>query len=318
MNVVRENMLHERWGRRATACLPLACLIGLSAPTLAQSGLEPMISSRALVGEEVWSQQWSMNRSEVVAVTIRLEQPSGLPPNGRVEVAFDGPALAVDSRRERPNEPTVRATNAWKKVLHALDPDVHVMYKAPVSGQYTLRIGALHERPQPLGAIPHDTGLAPLSTPLPARTPVLRDVAFAVEVRPLGPLDSGSVVLEAEPNNAPEQATDLRLSDADESGTLYVVGGADELEYYNNTQTGQTPDDWYRIEHTGREPKYLSANLQIVEPVVSARIRFYKEGHPSDEELRERELPNSYDFSNFNPVPYVHPPATVIPGPVPV
>ena len=318
MNVVRENMLHERWVRRATAWLPLACLIGLSAPTRAQSELEPMISSRALVGEEVWSRQWSMDRSEVVAVTIQLEQPSGLPPNGRVEVSFDGPALAEDSRRERPNAPTVRATNAWEKVLHALDPDLHVMYKAPVSGQYTLRIGALQERPQPLGAIPHDTGLAPLSTPLPARTPAFRDVAIAVEVRPLDSSASGSVVLEAEPNNAPEQATDLRFSDADESGAIYVVGGADELEYYNNTHTGQTPDDWYRIEHTGREPKYLSANLQLVEPVVSSRIRFYKQGHPSDEELRERELPNSYDFSNFNPVPYVHPPATVIPGPVPV
>ncbi len=74
----------------------------------------------------------------------------------------------------------------------------------------------------------------------------------------------------------------------------------------------------YRLEHSGPEPTYVSANLQLAEPVVSSRIRFYKRGRASEEELQERKLPNSYDFSNFNPVPYVHPPATEILGPVPV
>ena len=95
-------------------------------------------------------------------------------------------------------------------------------------------------------------------------------------------------------------------------------GGSDDLEYYNNTRLGSLPDDWYRIEYTGSRPIFVSANLQIVEPVVSSRIRFYKEGTPTAEELTERALPNIYDFSSFNPISYVHPPATVIPGPVPV
>ena len=165
---------------------------------------------------------------------------------------------------------------------------------------------------------PHDTGLAPLATALPAKTPAVDSAAISIDLRAVQALFHRSLVLEAEPNNAPEQATDLSFPAPERDQVLYVIGGSDEIDYYNNTETGTTPDDWYRIEYRGTEPKFLSANLQIVEPVVSARIRVYKEGLPSEEELSEREVPNSYDFANFNPIPYVHPPAVVVPGPVPV
>ena len=265
-----------------------------------------------------WSRSWTLYEGDALELSLSIDTPSALPQNARIEAVWDGPDLPDSGFGGDRGDPSVAATVDWSKILHALDPDVSLVYRAPRSGTYTLRLATVTDRPQPVGDIPHDTGLAPQTTPLPAKTPTVSGIGMTVELRPVEALSHGSLILEAEPNNAPEQATEISFSDSSKVQVVHVVGGADELEYYNNTRVGMTPDDWYRIEYKGREPKYLSANLQIVEPVASARIRFYKEGVPSAEELRERDIPNSYDFSNFNPVPYVHPPATVIPGPIPV
>ena len=308
--------------------LPLcacAVVLLLARPTRQRSILFAALSltggavySRTVSVAAPWSAEWTLEKGTAFDVSLQLVEPSNLPPNARIEVRWSGPDLPDSSFDGDRGDDSVTATSSWSKILHALDPDLHLVYRAPVSGRYSLTIEPVLEREQPLGPIPHDTGLAPLSTPLPTVTPPVDDVAVAIAIRPIAALSLGSMVLEAEPNNAPEQATALRLSEVDETGTLYVIASADDIEYYNNTITGNTPDDWYRIEYDGTARKYLTANLQIVEPVVSARIRFYKEGRPSEDELRERDIPNSRDFSNFNPIPYVHPPATVIDGPVPV
>ncbi len=285
--------------------------------------LRPALAAVEEPGETVffdgaWSRSWSLAAGDALEIGVRIERPSALLPNARIEATWDGPDLPGLAFEGDRGEPGIAATSDWFKTLHALDPDLYLVYRAPVDGEYALRLRTVENRPQPVGEVPHDTGLAPLATPLPTITPAVESVGIRVEVSPLESLASGSLVLEAEPNNAPEQAVPLEFSDAGGEGVLYVVGGSDDIEYYNNTRTGQAPDDWYRIEYAGSVPRFLSANLQLVEPVVSSRIRFYKEGEPSEEELRERKLPNSYDFANFNPVPYVHPPATVVPGPVPV
>ena len=64
--------------------------------------------------------------------------------------------------------------------------------------------------------------------------------------------------------------------------------------------------------------KLLMANLQLAEPVVSARIRVYKPGVPTAEELMPREAAKREDFGNNSIVPYIHPDTEVIPGPQPV
>ncbi|MDE0106418.1 MAG: hypothetical protein OXN96_01340 [Bryobacterales bacterium] len=303
-----------RWGTRLCAC----AVAPLLAPTLALSLTGDAGYSRTVSVAAPWSAEWALEEGAAFDISLQLVEPSGLPPNARIEVRWSGPELPNSGFAGDRGDPSVIATADWSKVLHALDPDLHLVYRAPVSGTYSIRLEPVLDREQPLGPIPHDTGLAPLATPLPTVTPAVDGADVAIRIRPVTSLSSGSLVLEAEPNNAPEQATVLQFGEADETGTLYVVGGADDIEYYNNTSTGNTPDDWYRIEYQGTAPKYLSANLQIVEPVVSARIRFYRQGRPSAEELRERDVPNSRDFSNFNPIPYVHPPATVVDGPVPV
>lgn len=262
--------------------------------------------------------QWVFDKGQAFELSVRVDAPSALPPNARIDVRWTGPEILTPQFDGERNDPGVTATADWRKTLHALDPDVYLVYRAPLSGEYSLRLDTVTDRPQPLGDIPHDTGLAPVTTPLPIRTPQAQDVALTIAMRPLGRLTAGNTVIEAEPNNAPEQAVDLPFRSDDRDQAVYVTGGADDVEYYNNTRSGQTPDDWYRIAYSGSKPKFVSANLQIVEPVVSARIRFYRQGIPSEEELRDRDVPNPYDFANRNPVPYIHPPAVVIPGPLPV
>ena len=265
--------------------------------------------------EGSWSHTWTLDLGEALDLSIRIDEPSSLPPNARIEVRWDTPDTPIWKGQR---EPEVSSRSDWAKVLHALDPDVYQVYRAPRAGEYTLTLETIIDRPQPVGDMPHDTGLAPLATPLPTRTPSVSGVSMTVQMRPVAELTRDNIVLEAEPNNAPEVAVELPFEDGDANQLVRVFGAADDIEYYNNTRTGQTPDDWYRIRYRASTPKFISANLQIVEPVVSARIRFYKQGRPAPEELEEREVPNPYDFANNNPVPYVHPPATVIDGPVPV
>ncbi len=300
--------------------------------------------SQTLHFDGSFQREWTLDEGRAFELSVRIDEPSALPPNARIDVVWTGPAIPQPEFEGNREDPGVKADADWEKTLHALDPDVYLVYRAPLAGEYSLRIETVTDRPQPLGQIPHDTGLAPLATPLPAHTPPVKDVALTVEMRPLASLSAGDTVIEAEPNNAPEQAIDLPFRAGDEDQIVYVTGGADDIEYYNNTSTGQAsdelyspgaypsrkllgysdtvsrhaPDDWYRITYKGSKPKFVSANLQLVEPVVSSRIRFYRQGTPSEEELRDRDVPNPYDFANRNPVPYVHPPAVVIPGPLPV
>jgi len=99
---------------------------------------------------------------------------------------------------------------------------------------------------------------------------------------------------------------------------IRVVGGADDLEYYNNTRSGESADDWFRIEYRGRRPRVLTANLQMLEPIISARMRVYQLGVPTAEELELPDAPDTRKLGNNAQVPYVHPPLEIVPGPVPV
>ena len=57
--------------------------------------------------------------------------------------------------------------------------------------------------------------------------------------RPAG----GRLFIEAEPNDTPEQAQPLALKKAAEDYSLRVVGGSDDIEYYDNSRVGGSGDD---------------------------------------------------------------------------
>ena len=265
-----------------------------------------------------WEHSREFDEGEAVSVSVRIDDPEALPLNARIAVRWRGPELEGGGFEGERGDLRAEAGTDWSKTLHALDPDVYLVYRAPKTGNYRLEIETVRARPRLQPGIPRDTGLAPLATPLPELTPSIKQTAVTVEIDPIEALHEGDILLEAEPNNTPEQAVDLPFAAGDADQVLRIFGGADDLEYFNNTQSGRSPDDWYRIEYRGTKPKIFTANLQLVEPIVSARIRVYQPGVPGPEDLKPREFPDRKDFGNDNPIPYVHPPAEVIPGPAPV
>ena len=264
-----------------------------------------------------WQQQWQLEQGQALEIQVGIAQPSSLPANGRVEVRWEGPELTEFAFEGERGDLSATATANWRKTLHALDPDVYLVYRAPKSGAYRLSLETVTDRQQPPGSLARDTGLAPLSAPAPVQTPALRDLAVNVALRPVEEIQRGDILLETEPNSTPEQAIPIPFTAGDADQVVRVIGGADELEYYNNAASGKSPDDWYRIEYKGEKPKILTANLQMAEPIVSARLRIYQPGVPSPEDLK-REAPDSFKFDNADPVPYIHPPAEAIPGPFPI
>ena len=291
--------------------------IGLAGFAFAPS-VTPNSFSTTLDFHGEWHRSWELPEGQAFELGVHISEPDLLPANARIEVRWRGPDLtdlAFDGER---GDLHARATPNWSKTLHALDPDVYLVYRAPKAGTYRIELETILDRPQPQGDIPRDTGLALLATPLPDRTPAVENVAIAVEWRPIEKTHRGDVLLETEPNNTPEQAVRLPFAAGDADQVLRVFGGADELEYFNNTDSGKSPDDWYLIEYRGTKPKIFTANLQLVEPTVSARLRVYQPGEPGPDDLSPQELPDRKDFGNDNPIPYVHPPAEVIPGPMPI
>ena len=282
----------------------------------ADAAPEPFSTTVQFNGE--WRRSWEFEQGQAFELRAHINDPELLPANARIEVRWHGPELTGLAFEGERGDLYVRATSNWQKTLHALDPDVYLVYRAPKTGTYRIELETILDRPQPGGDIPRDTGLARLATVPPDRTPAVDNVVIAVELRPIDETHRGDVLLETEPNNTPEQAVRLPFAAGDADQVLRVFGGADELEYFNNTNSGKSPDDWYLIEYQGTKPKIFTANLQLVEPTVSARLRVYQPGEPGPEDLNPRELPSRKDFGNDNPIPYVHPPAEVIPGPTPI
>ena len=292
-------------GRVAKALFLVLCSLSLA-------------SAESLRLDGSWRAERTLEAGDSVTIHVRIDDPSALPGNARIEAIWDAPDLPGPSYDGERGDLHSRRTGDWSKTLHALDPDVTLVYRAPVAGTYVLRLEAVTDRVDPLPDYHRDDGIAPMATPLPAKTPNPRGAALTVEIDAVPTLYAAGVLLEAEPNDTPEQAVELPLGEGDADRELRVIGSHDELEYFHNARAGKGPDDWFKIVYRGSRTKLLTANLQMVEPIVSGRIRVYKVGTPTAEELEPREPPKREDFGNANPVPYVHPPAEILPGPEPI
>jgi|GEM_PF-504911 len=296
--------------------LAVAGWAAFAASSANSAGSAALPLKESFAAAEAWTRSWNLDKGEAVEIRVGVAAPAALPPNARLGVRWTGPRL--ESFTGERGDLRARSSADWEKTLHALDPDVTLVYRAPATGRYTLSVAPIVDEPQPTPDYHRDDGLASLANPLPTKTPTPTGTEVEIEVRSLGALAGEGLLVEAEPNNTPELAMDVPLASGDADQVVRVLGGQDELEYFNNAESGQGPDDWFRIVHTGNRPKLLTANLQLVEPVVSARMRFYRQGEPSAEELEPREPPKSGDFGNANPVPYVHPNAEILDGPKPI
>lgn len=248
-----------------------------------------------------WSETYRLAAGETVEISVRIDRPSELPANGRIaaEWLLEKPANPADvtaagSGGRAPDAFGIpaRPSAGWRKILHALDGDVYLIYRAPVSGTYRLALAPVTDE-APVGDGPRwrEKGTAPELFPQPSKTPWPAGTAASVTVA-VNSIDAGTeeqsqklhTFVEAEPNDTPEQAQPLTLVPAELGGkgadpdvsTYEVTGTADDVEYFDNGKVGRDGDDWFRVQLTGNEPKLVTAGLSIPGQFLAARIRTYK------------------------------------------
>jgi Squalene-hopene cyclase C-terminal domain/HEAT repeats len=286
------NLKSKYWRAIGTA----VCLIfGLIYWSLERGGT--VIGSNALVPVRLnfqfsrpWEKRFDLKRGDTFELSVGLPQPSLLPLHGRVGVCW----RLIDAKTEpgRQNSPSVSArqpdafgiyttpTADWKKVLHALDPDLYLVYRAPVTGLYSLEIApVVEEEPIFTGLRWRESGAAPQAVAFPRLTPWAQGKSVPLAVS-LNPLDIGKEVtpglyIEQEPNDTPEQAQLIPLTQGEGVQSIQISGGADDIEYFDNGKVGQSGDDWFRITYQGSEPRLLTCNLTLPDHTLAAQLRFY-------------------------------------------
>jgi len=251
-------------------------------------------TGRGVGGEVVnftgkWQQTVALKEGQTVEVSVHLDKPSALPPNARIaaEWTLNGAVIEPDKKRPEPDFGiTAPITANWRKVLHALDNDIYLIYRAPKAGTYTLTLSPVTNEAA-IGGTERwrEKGNAPMLTDQPSETPYPAGTKTPITVM-VRPIDTGSLaqqnyletVIEAEPNDTPEMAQPLTLASGgkDEVKTWEVTGGADDAEFFDNGKIGKSGEDWYRINYTGKETQMLTAQISMPGQTVAARVRAYR------------------------------------------
>jgi hypothetical protein len=198
-----------------------------------------------------------LSAGQVVEVSAGLPMPSALPPNGRIAVEWAG----------------------YRKVLHALDADFYMLYRAPKAGVATLRVSAVEEE-EPEFNLPRwrELGTVQKVERFPKKTPWPKGhtVPLRLSVRTVMPGESKrGMILETEPNDSIADAQPIRLGASGADETLHITGSADDIEYFDNGKFGTNGIDWFRIEFEGPEPRLFTANLVVPDPLVVSQVLFY-------------------------------------------
>lgn len=263
---------------------------------------------RSLIGRVDGKLTWSrrtiqLERHQAIELSARIVQPGSLPPNARVRVTVLSPVEG----------PQAEEQIHLSKVLHALDGDLFTVFRAPEAGPYSIAMEpdeselTLFEGNRWREAGHVDDLLA---APRAVKWPDGSQAEVTISTRKIDHIAApdGSLVIECEPNNSAEQAQLVALRNTTDDYTLQIVGGADDIEYFDNGQVGSgLGDDWLRLEFNGSEPRLLTACLTIPDQLVAARIRCY--ALPQDKATPEAGKPldvgNEYEEGK-NPNERVH------------
>jgi hypothetical protein len=284
----------------------MRCLISCAAVCLALlSGDCPAVDDVSPVAlKSAWSQtiqvpgdsvrDFRLEQGQAVEINVRVVKPSLLPDNGRVRVQWT--LLRPDDETQIPrgpkaDQPAARDAKAfgiyrlpgvdWSKVLHALDADVYLNYRAPTAGVYRLTITPLEgdldlfdgPRWREPGKAPR-IAVIPRTVAWPKKATV--DVSASLRTLDVSQSEKNRLAVELEPNDTPEQAQPIALRKTTEEYTFNVVGSSDDIEYFDNGIVGSSGDDWFRIEFPGPESRFMNACLTIPDQQVAARIRAYR------------------------------------------
>src|SRR5262245_31480670 len=257
MHIPKSNLYHRRAVSLAicfTLCSALFLMADSNAnrnPEKAANGLAPVRLNILFRGR--WEKRFALQRGETFELSVGLPSPSSLPRHGRVGVRWtlveekkeSGAATsfpALFARKPDAFGVYTQPTADWKKVLHALDPDVYLVYRAPVTGLYALEIAPVTDEATVFeGARRREDGFAPQAVVFPRVTPwpAGKSVPLSVTIQPLGPLgplgplelnaETGMRV-ETEPNDTPEMAQEIALPEGDGVQAVRITGGADDVE----------------------------------------------------------------------------------------
>lgn len=245
-----------------------------------------------------WQEAYRLKAGEAVEISVRLQKPSALPANARVGVEWvleqperPGDVVATPekgAREIKALEIYTAPTANWRKVLHALDGDVYVVYRAPVSGRYRLKVAALEVDDRSVTPRWREKGTAPEMFPIPTRVVWPKEAAVAIAAA-VDPFDLGSeasvqktrTLIEAEPNDTPEQAQPLTLAAGEREEdirTYEVTGTSDDVDFFDNPLVGQSGDDWFRVQLKADGPRLVTAQLSLPGQFLAARVRCYALG----------------------------------------
>ncbi len=220
----------------------------------------------------------NLREGQVVEVSAGLPAASKLPANARIELEWAG----------------------MRKVLHALDPDFFVYFRAPKTGTYKLSARALEEG-DAIFNLPRwrEIGSIAMLKPFPRATPWPKGLAVpwhaSIRTVNLG-LATRGMTLEVEPNNSIAEAQPIPIGEAGGDENLQIVGSADDIEHFDNGDvTKGKGDDYFRLEFKGKVPKLFTASLMLPDPFVVARLRVFladgkefKEGQNANERVHQQ------------------------------
>ncbi len=221
---------------------------------------------------------FTLQAGQVLEVSAGLPKVSELPPNGRIAIEFAG----------------------FRKIVHALDPDFFLYFRAPKAGTYTLKATAVTQE-EPIFNLPRwrEIGTITALEKYPASTPWPKDKSVALrldgKVVNLGASKRG-MTLELEPNNNIAEAQAIALGASGQDENLHIVGSADDIEYFDNGEvTKGKGDDWFKLEFKGSAPRLFTANLVLPDPFVVARMRVFtadgnefKDGQNANERVHQQ------------------------------
>ena len=262
-----------------------------------------------VTGQKPVQNKYHLEEGQVFEITVRVDQPSQMFPNARLRVSWDlltaddpdniprGPDEAVSAlRNDEALGIYTTPTANWSKVLHALDSDVYLNYRAPVSGTYSLTItaeeGSVKTHQQSRWREPGNIrtlDAPPLTVAWPKTATVA--VSYRLHHFTYDYAITEQNGIEFEPNDTPELAQPILLPSADTDSSLSVLGSADDIEYFDNGDYGRSGDDWFRIDFQGKTERLLTACLSIPDQQVAARIRVYRVPLDQTKQGRHRPMP---------------------------
>jgi hypothetical protein len=218
-----------------------------------------------------YSRPVAVKAGETLEVSVGLPAPSKLPPNGRIAVEWAG----------------------YRKVLHALDPDFYIVYRAPQAASLTLKVSAVEDE-EPIFNNPRwrELGTVQQIERFPKRTPwpAGLKLPLRVDVKPVSfGASTRGMVIEAEPNDSIAQAQPISIGASGKDENLHITGGADDIEYFDNGLIGKSGLDWFKIEYKGTTPRLFTANLTLPDPFVVAQLQIYT---ADGKEFRDGANPN--------------------------